>query len=142
MYKLERKAFGYQVTFSGEVTIAEMEQIKMELAELLMTIIPPFSVLADIRETIPFKDEIKKMIGECQKMEKDASIQRRAVVLQSPVVMSQVKQMSFQTRTDDVERQINAFFTDDWEKIALDWIIDGIEPKSPLDKEILAKRVN
>ena len=128
LYRLQREFFGLRLTLGGEITVADIVKLKKELATLLTTLNQPFGSIADIRTVIPPKTDVKEMLGECEQMTRVAGLQRRAIVFQSPVVGNQARQLSFKSNTDSLERQINANLTDDWEKLALDWVVGGIEP--------------
>lgn len=128
LHKFEITSFGYRLTLGGKVTLPEATQLKTELADLLAIIRKPYGVIADVRTVIPFSPEVKTLIRECEQMSKEAGLQRRAVIFQSPVVAGQATQLSFQSKTDDIERRIDASLTDNWEELALAWIVDGVEP--------------
>jgi len=98
------------------------------LEDILKGSKPPFGTFIDIRTTIPLQSEVKKIFQECEQITKEAGLQRRAVIYNSPIVKGQATQISHMSQTDNIERYINAFVTKDWEKVALDWIVNGIEP--------------
>ncbi len=128
LYSIERTSYGLLLTLGDTVTVADMTRLKAELPALFATLKRPFGVIADIRTAIPFSPEVKMLIQECEQISRDAGLQRRAVVFRSPVVRNQATQLSFQSKTDSIERRINADMTDDWEKLALAWVVDGVEP--------------
>ncbi len=140
MHKIEKTSFGLWLSLSGEITLDEALQIKAELEVILKELKPPFGTLLDFRKMIPVQTEVKRMFQEFEQTAREAGLQRRAIIIHSPVVGSQVTQISHISGTDTIERQINAFVTEGWEEVAIDWITNGIEPTDSLKDDIPIKQ--
>ncbi len=132
MFRIDKTSYGYRLTLGGDLTVVETLRLKTELAAVIGGLRPPFGVIVDIRALMPIMPEAKVYLQECEQLAKDAGLQRRAVILQSPVVKAQVKQLSLLSKTDNIERRINASLTDDWEELALAWVVEGVEPSPAL----------
>lgn len=133
MYKIKRETFGFWLTLSGDVNVTEMKQLKVELTSILTSIKRPFGIISDTLTMIPLEPEAKTLIYECEQIAREAGLQRSAVIFRSPVIKVQATQISIQSETNHSERLINASTTDDWEKVALEWVVDGIEPELTLN---------
>ena len=68
----------------------------------------------------------------CRKM----SLERVAIVVNSPVLKQQATQISHDTMTSKYDRIIDASKNSDWENVAIAWVTDGVEPvKLSLEEE-------
>jgi len=128
MYKLEKQKYGLKLTLSGDIIEDEIVGIKKELYSLAESLSSPFSILVDAREMMTLNPSLLHLVVDGQKMIKELGRQFTAFVLNSPVIMNQVKRISFESGSTDAIRYIFADNTDDWERVAFDWIIEGIEP--------------
>ena len=130
MHKIESTVFGFKITASGNADAEEMEQLKFKIIHTLAEHDQPFSLIIDIRELMPLNPEIAVIVKEihlsCRKM----SLERAAIVINSPVLKQQAVQIGFESMTSNYDRVIDASQIEDWESIALAWAADGVEPVS------------
>lgn len=128
MYRIRKTSFGFRLTLDGAITVAELTQLKTELPAIFASLKKPFGVIDDIRNVVPFGPEVKTLLEELEIMSREAGLERRAVVYKGPVMKGQASQISFLSKTDDLEMRIDASKVADWNDIALAWVVDGVGP--------------
>ena len=136
MYKIEKQTYGLRITIAGDFISNEIIGLTHELKAIAGTLTQPFSLLVDAREMMTMDNSVIQLATECQRVVKECGRQYTAIVLNSPVIRNQVERISIETGSTDAIRYIFADNTDDWEKVALDWILHGIEP----DSEVAASK--
>ncbi len=128
MYKLDKQTYGLKLTLSGDLIEDEIVGLTEELYSLADSLSKPFSMLVDARELMTLDKSVIHLAVEYQKVAKQIGRQYAAIVITSPVLKSQGQWIAANSGSSDVIRYIDADKTDDWEKAALDWILEGIEP--------------
>jgi len=128
MYKLEKQTFGLKLTISGEFDDKEICQLAKQIASMEGSAEEPFSIFVDTREMITLDQSTLSALIECQKAVLRAGLKRSVVVLNSPVLKNQVIQVAMKSGISDRERYICATSNHKWEKDAMDWILNGVEP--------------
>jgi hypothetical protein len=136
MYKLEKQTYGLKLTLSGDIIEDEIVGLTEELNSLADSLSKPFSILVDAREMMTLDKSVIHLAVECQKVVKQIGRQYAAFLIKSPVLKSQGQWISANSGSSDVVRFIDVDKFDDWEKAALDWILEGIEP----DPKIAVKK--
>ncbi len=127
MYAIEKTEYGIYVTFSGILNLNEVEQYIRE-KEVFMNDHPGvYSALVDVRRLATPRDEVMDLLSKTLKKSKEKLL-RMAIIVTSPVVHGIAKQFGFRSSINNVTRVINTNKNTDWEKVALNWINDGIEP--------------
>ena len=101
-------------------------------SETLANITAPFSVLVDMRTLVPLDDGGKALMREGQQMYLEAGMDRSVVILENPVTLMQFKRIAHASGIYRWERYICSVDTPNWEQVALDWLMHGIDP----DKDI------
>ncbi|MEE8404254.1 MAG: hypothetical protein V3S17_02565 [candidate division Zixibacteria bacterium] len=132
MYKIEKQKYGLKLTLSGDMIESEIVELTDDLKLLLGSITGSFSILIDAREMMTMDKSVVHLAAECQRVVKDGGRQHTAFVLNSPILKDQIKRMSVETSSADAIRYIFADKTDEWEKVAMDWLLHGIEPDQEL----------
>ncbi len=130
MYKLEEQKYGLKITFSGDLVESEINRLAAELKSLLGSINKPFSILVDAREMMALDQSVLHLLSECQKTAIDAGRQSAAIVINSPVLKSQGQRITLDSGSTAAVRFICSVKHEDWEKVALDWMLSGVEPDS------------
>lgn len=131
MYKIAKRDFGYQLTFSGDsMDAAEMSHWREEVKGALTGAPKPFGVLIDMRDLKPgaLKPDAQKIMVEGQGLFGKAGMQRSCVILQSATVTMQFERIAHESGIYSFERYINAAKTPDWEPKAIAWIQKKIDP--------------
>ncbi len=128
MTKIEKKGFGYQLTFSGFIPVEEMAQWVADSKNTLSSSSGSFGVLIDMRELSPLSNAAREKMEEGQKLYKAKGMQRSCVVVNQGILATQFKLIAQKTGIYDFERYIDASITPNWESKAIDWIKNGIDP--------------
>ena len=128
MYKIEKKEYGYKLTFADGINEIEMQKWVDESAELLKSAPPSFGVLVDMRTLIPLSHEAQKIMGTGQKLYKVAGMQRSSVILTGPMIKMQFIKIARSTGIYDWERYFDASATHNWETAGEKWITDKQDP--------------
>jgi len=106
-----------------------------ESRELLANLKEGFSVFVDIRNMIPPDKECREIANKGQCLYKKYGMLRSVVILNSPVITQQIKQISHESGIYEYERYIDASHVSDWETIGLDWLVKSIDPdEKPLEQ--------
>ncbi|HEX7182143.1 MAG TPA: hypothetical protein VF756_09895 [Thermoanaerobaculia bacterium] len=130
MHKLEQTKYGYRLVLEGFVERAEVGQ----LLETMKTKIRPakdqtFPLLLDMRNSRAFPADARELLKEAILFCKEAGMERNAVVLNSAIATLQARRIAKETGIDRYARYIDATHPD-WEKIALEWLVNGVEPEN------------
>lgn len=128
MYSIEKTDFGFKLTFSGQVSLGELQQWADESSIMLRTQSAGFGVLVDMRELQPLEREERKCIEETQKMYKASGMERSAVILKSMVIGELFKNLAKKSGIYEWERYIISEICPDWEQVAIDWLEKALDP--------------
>jgi hypothetical protein len=128
MHKIEKTSYGVRLTFGGYIEKAEMEKWLAESQQALRSMSQPFGNLIDMRTLKPLPADATAVMEKGQALYKQAGMQRSSVILESQIVAMQFKRIAKSSGIYDFERYLAADATPDWEKKALDWITNGIDP--------------
>lgn len=128
MYTIEKKFYGYKLTFGTEIKEEEMAQWVQEVERKLSLHRGSMGVFVDMRTLRPLTPEAQGHMQKGQKLFKEKGMERSVVILSSVAITMQFKRIAKETGIYDWERYINASQDPDWEKTGLDWIEKGIDP--------------
>ncbi len=128
MYNIEKKDYGFKLTFSGTVDASEMANWVKDAEKALVGQNGSFGVFVDMRELNPLTNEAKAEMEKGQKLFKEKGMQRSVVILNSAILTMQFKKIAQETGIYAWERYIDASNTPDWEAKGVAWIKNGIEP--------------
>jgi len=129
MYVIEKTDYGYHLTFGGSIFADEMSLWVEESEQVLATQRGSFSVFVDMRTLQPISADAQVHMQKGQRLYKQKGMERSVVILSDPTLTRQFTRIARQTGILPWERYIDASIEPNWEQIALDWIIDGKEPK-------------
>jgi hypothetical protein len=132
MYKIEKKNFGFQLTFGDSVDMAGMTRWREEARTALVGAPKSFGVLIDMRTLKPggIQPDAQKVMVEGQGLFKKAGMERSCVVLQSATVTMQFERIARESGIYAFERYINAAQKPDWEAKAVGWIQKKVDPNA------------
>jgi hypothetical protein len=132
MYKIEKKDFGFQLTFADRVDVAEMTRWRTDAQAALTGAPPSFGVLIDMRTLKPggIQPDAQKIMADGQGLFHQAGMQRSCVILQSATVTMQFERIARQSGIFAFKRYINAVEKPDWEPKAIAWIRNRIDPNA------------
>ena len=117
MYKIEKKDFGFKLTFSGFIQEAEMKKWVEESKIALKDVSIAFGVFVDMRTLSPLPPESQKYMQEGQKLYKQKGMVRSVVILANPIISMQFKRIAQETGIYQWERYIDEQSTSNWEKV-------------------------
>lgn len=128
MYQIEKKPYGFKLTFGGFIQAPEMNQWKMESQKVLAGRQGKFGVLVDMRELKPLPADAQAVMVEGQKGYKGKGLERSAVILDSAITTAQFRRLAKTSGIYAWERYFSAADTPSWEKAGEDWITRGVDP--------------
>lgn len=128
MYQIEKRDFGYHITFSGYIRGSEMQEWVEASQKALVGSSKDFGVLVDMRELKPLPHESQGPMEEGQRYYRSKGMARSAVVVDSRVTKMQFQRIANETGIAQWERYIDASSTPDWEKKARSWLTDAVDP--------------
>ena len=128
MYSIQKKNYGYFLTFSGLVSPDEMNRWFEDCKKELVQSPDEFVVFVDMRELAPLEQEAMDTITQGQKMFKRHGMMRSVVVVEKPVVNLQFVKISKLSGIHDNERVLDLMTSPNWEEAGMNWILHGIEP--------------
>lgn len=129
MYTIERKYYGLRITMGNQYAPDEIERYVKEKEEALREFEGGYSLLVDLRTAIPPNQEEAEFLRKSQ-AKMDAGLIRQAWVIHSPVVRQRANQLVVTGPIKDRTRIIDSSASEDWEEIAMNWILYGTEPDS------------
>jgi hypothetical protein len=128
MHKIEETSYGYRVTFEG---FLQRDDAGTLLDSMRSTVKPRdggFSVLVDMRTSRAFPVEAQEVVKQAILLCKEAGLERNAVVLNSAIAALQARRLARETGIEKDIRYIDASNEPEWERVAIDWLTDGIDP--------------
>jgi hypothetical protein len=128
MYKIEKKDYGYKLTFGGFIQPDEMKTWVDESKKALATAPAKFGIFVDMRELKPLSKDAQEHMQEGQKLYKAKGMARSVVILANAITKMQFQRIGKETGIYEWERYIDISSSPDWERIAVDWISKGIDP--------------
>ena len=128
MFSIEKKDFGYHLTFGGFIKAEEMGRWVEESKEVLENAPSAFGVFVDMRTLKPLPTESQPLMEEGQKLYKGKGMVRSVVILNDLVTTIQFKRIAKDTGIYEWERYLDAESEPEWEQVGLDWIQNGIDP--------------
>lgn len=131
MQKVEKTEFGLFVTLSGTVTVEELQCALGECQRLWPVELGERTTIVDLRSLIiPEQDALEFITSTFYPLRREG-LTKIAVIYDSPVIKARTRQMSFETRTADIVRFIDASKVPDWYQQCLDWFRGGSSPADP-----------
>ena len=128
MYRIEKKPFGYKLTFGDFIDAEEMKKWCEEAKSTLQLHSGPSNVFVDMRSLKPLPAEAQPLIEEGQKAFKEKGMERSVVVLANSLLTMQFKRIAKETGIYEWERYLDSSGVENWEQVGLDWIQKGIDP--------------
>ena len=128
MYSIDRRPYGYALTFRGAIDGREMAQWLEQSKCELPTPRGEFCVFVDMRELEPLAEDAQVLMNRGQKLYKDRGMVRSVVILANPVTTIQFKRIAKETGIYRWERYIDASKGGDWEDLGMRWLRDGTDP--------------
>ncbi|MBD3179397.1 MAG: hypothetical protein GF417_07190 [Candidatus Latescibacteria bacterium] len=130
MYKIERRIFGYKLTFGGYLEKEEMARWLEDSRKKLEKSPDSFGVFVDMRNLGPLPSGSREMFREGQKLYRREGMNRSAVILSDSSTSLHFRRIARESGIYGRERYINASSNPDWESAGLKWVREGSEPES------------
>jgi hypothetical protein len=128
MYTIEKTNYGIKLTFGGFIQAPEMEQWAKESETALMNMPANWGNLVDMRELKPLPTDAENAMKKGQVLYKQCGMKRSAVILNNAVTTMQFTKIAKETGIYEFERYFNAADDVNWEKEAVDWIMNEVDP--------------
>lgn len=128
MYSIEKKDYGFKLTFGGFIKAEEMEQWRQESKKALQTQRGSFGVMVDMRSLKPLPADAQAVMVEGQQSYKKKGMTRSAVILNSAMTTVQFRRLAKESGIYAWERYINAADSPNWEREGVNWIAKGVDP--------------
>lgn len=128
MYSIEKKKFGYKITFAEMIKEDEMKKWCDESKKALISAPKEFGVFVDMRKLKPLPFESQKHLQDGQKLYKEKGMIRSVVILDNAVLTMQFKRLAQESGIYAWERYLDASKNLNWEKAGIDWLQDSIDP--------------
>src|SRR3970040_504702 len=122
MYKITKTKYGLHIGMGGQYGENEIEEYIIEKEKLMSEIKGTFSLMVDLRTAIPPKFEEVEMLKNSQRKMSDSKLHKMVIIVNSPVLMAQAKQIGFLAGLEAKTKYVNASKTKNWEEEALKWI--------------------
>lgn len=134
MYKIEKTPYGYFLAFVGFIEASEAAKWKKESGSLLIGTKKNFGVIVDLTLIKSLPIDSRKIMLEGQQMYKTHGMERSAVLLKNKIITMQFKKLAKESGIYEWERYISSENTKDAEKLAMDWVVNSIDPDRNQDK--------
>jgi hypothetical protein len=128
MYKIEKRPYGFVLTFGEFMRKAEMDSWYSESRKQLAGTSGPFGIMVDMRTLKPLPEDAQGVMVQGQKLYKDAGMERSVVILNNAVTTAQFRRLAKESGISAWERYIDASSQPKWEEKAVNWIKSGTDP--------------
>mgnify|MGYP001251262726 CR=1 FL=1 len=124
MYKISKTKYGLHIEMGGIYGENEIEEYIFEKEKLMSELDGPFSLIIDLRTAIPPKFEDVELLKDSQSKMNDSKLHKMVIIVNSPIIMGQAKQVGFLAGIESKTKYINASIIENWEEEALNWVND------------------
>ena len=128
MYAIEKKNYGFKLTFGGFIENDEMEKWRQESLKALEGFQGSFGVFVDMRTLKPMPPDSQQTMVLGQKLYKQAGMARSVVILDNPITTMQFKRLAKESGIYEWERYIDASARPNWEQLGINWLLTGADP--------------
>lgn len=137
MHRWEETAYGFRVTLEGFMDRDAMAALRSDVeawargetgqaGETAQT--AEFSALIDLRRAAAFPAEAQEVLAQCVRTLREHGMGRHAVVLSSALATLQAKRLWRDAAATAWCRFLDVSVEPEWERLAVDWIAQAIEP--------------
>jgi len=128
MHAIEKKPWGFKLTFGETILDDEMKNWAKESQHALVGATGKFGVFVDMRTLKPLAPEVQNTMVGGQQLYKRAGMERSVVILNSMAVTLQFKRLAKDSGIYQWERYIDASTKHNWEQAGIDWLTKGTDP--------------
>jgi hypothetical protein len=129
MHRIEQTQYGYKLVFEGFLQKQDLSTLLDDMKQTIRSRGRKFPVLLDMRHSRAFPADAQVILKEAILFFKQVGMERNAVVLNSAIATLQVRRLGKETGIDATSRYIDASTEQDWEKIAIDWLVRAVDPE-------------
>jgi hypothetical protein len=133
VYKIAKTDLGFDLTFGGVMTKAELEKWYEESEQVLTGQHGPFGVIIDMRTLAPLPADAQGVMVKGQSMYHSRGMQRSCVILQDAITTIQFMRLARKSGIFEYERYIDASEHKEWLHEARDWVMHAVAPPMKLD---------
>jgi hypothetical protein len=124
----EPAPYGLRSAIFGFFTLEEANDWRKDYERIVPTLQPGFGQLVDLRDKKAYTPEVNQVIQDVMRYVREGGMARSAVVLSSAMTKMQISRLAKETGMYEYERYFDATADKDWERKALDWIQNGVDP--------------
>ena len=128
MYKIEKTEYGLKLVFQGFIRKEELERCHREIAKIVPTLEKGFCVLHDMRGMKTLPADARELQKRSMENAKKAGHGKSAQIVDNALAALQFRRLASEAGISDTARQIDASSVSDCEKMAIDWLVKGIDP--------------
>lgn len=128
MHRIEQTQYGYKLVFEGFLQKQDLSTLLEDMKQTVFSRGRKFPVLMDMRHSRAFPADAQEILKEALRFFKQVGMERNAVVLNSAIATLQARRLGKETGIDAASRYIDASAEQDWERIALDWLVKAVDP--------------
>ncbi len=128
MYELHETEYGIKFIFKGFMEKEELLRWAHEVGQAMKKVGKSFCVLHDMRGMYPLPPEARDLMKSNMEQAKQAGLGRSAQIVDDAITAIQFKRLAKEVGIADTTRQIDASSVSDCERMAIDWIVKGIDP--------------
>ena len=128
MYTIENSEYGIIITANGIVSAHEVARYLKEVTDISRAQERGFCIMIDARDLGPLEAGGRNYLRRSHGVFLDCGVARISSVVGSPITRSQSIQLSFESSLKEKIRHFDSSTISDWEKRAMGWILDGIDP--------------
>lgn len=128
MHRIEQTQYGYKLVFEGFLQKQDLSTLLEDMKQTVFSRGRKFPVLMDMRHSRAFPADAQEILKEALRFFKQVGMERNAVVLNSAIATLQARRLGKETGIDAASRYIDASTEQDWERVALDWLVKAVDP--------------
>ncbi len=126
-FSIEKRPGGLFISFSGDLTLAEVQNWRAESAKFVLSYSEPFGVIIDMRGLRPLGTDVQTAFLEAQRYYCEHGMVRSAVIAPDRLVMMQFRRVAFDTGISAHERYFDGSKAG-WGGQAVAWVRNAVEP--------------
>ncbi len=128
MYEISETKYGLRIVMQGFLGKDELKTMSREAGRVVKKMKKDFGVLHDMRGMLTLPAEAREIMKLNMESAKQAGMGRSAQILDDAIITLQFKRLAREVEISDTMRQIDAGNVPDCERVAMDWIVKGIDP--------------
>lgn len=128
VYTIEKKPYGIRLCFNGMMDEETAKNFVNDFNKVLDTIAGSISIMIDLINGSPMPGKSQILVNELYQKVIQKGLIRSANIVPSSMMKLQMVRLAKEHGTYDKARYINFSDNPGWEKIALDWLENGIDP--------------